>query len=294
MTPAGSARGGGEGGEGAAAGEGRSGSYPMVDLHSHVLPGVDDGAQDIDEAVAALRALEEEGVGTVAATPHFRASILERPGHEGDTLRRFDEAWERLLGARDDAGLGIEVTRGCEFRLDAPGVDLSDARLRLGGTRYALVEFASFQLPAFAGNQLERVREGGWMPLLAHPERYAGVESALDEVERWLSEGVLLQVNARSLTGTYGPEAERVARELLRRGWACCLASDYHARGRPRLDETRRWLEEAGGGGEAGPAVRALLRRNPERILADRETDPVPPLELPRLQRKGSWDAWFR
>ena len=256
-------------------------SARLVDLHSHVLPGVDDGARDIDEALSALEALSADGVERVVATPHFRASLFER-GRAAARLARFDEAYDSLVEAAGERGLSIEIGRGCEFKLDAPSFDLSDPRLRLDGTRYALVEFASFQLPPFGGNQLASVREAGWVPVLAHPERYAGMERALDQVGRWVGEGVLLQVNARSLIGFYGARARRTALELLTRGWVCCLASDYHSTGDPQwLEALRSLVRDSGlddvvgerGGDPVDPGavswIRELSHGNPRRLLED-------------------------
>lgn len=304
---------------------------PIVDLHSHVLPGVDDGAQDMEEALAALRILESQGVERVVATPHFRGSLLERPARARERLERFDAAYDALVEAAAGRGLRTTIDRACEFKLDAPSVNLSDERLRLGGNRYALVEFASFQLPPFAGNQLRAVHGAGWIPVLAHPERYFGLEGALDEVRVWLEEGTLLQVNARSLVGGYGPEAMRTGRELLARGWVCCLASDYHCRGDPEWPEIVRLLraarpgplpdgprareaaagvdepddtgeeergrsarEEPNADGEAGAGwVERLLADNPARLLSGRSPHPVRPVRLSGDSAGSGRRKWF-
>ncbi len=300
-----------------------AGGSAIVDLHSHVLPGVDDGAQDLDEALAALRVLAADGVVTVAATPHFRASSFERPARAAEILALFDEAHEALEREVARMRPGIEVARGSEFKLDAPEADLTDPRLRLAASRYALVEFASFMIPAFAGNQLRAVRDAGWRPVLAHAERYAGVTTALDRVKEWHDAGILLQVNARSLLGWYGPGPRAAARELLGRGWVCCLASDYHARGTPDFALVRRLMEQGrpersaegiaarlpgadsgaaapghdtGGsaGDEVETSIRLLTFENPKRILADQDPLPVPPLWVPEGGRGASraGSAW--
>jgi protein-tyrosine phosphatase len=256
---------------------------PLVDLHSHVLPGVDDGAQDLPQALDALQALQDQGVTRVVATPHFRASLLENPSRAEARLALFDEAYRDLSAALQTTDLTIALGRACEFKLDAPVADLSDPRLRLEGTRYALVEFGSFQLPPFAGNQLRAVHDAGWTPVLAHPERYFGIEDVLDRASRWVSEGTLLQVNVKSLAGGYGSMARQVAGELLARGWVTCVAGDYHARGRPdwpaALALLRTARMEALDGSRSGPSaeidptieawVRQLAFGNPQRLLAD-------------------------
>lgn len=276
---------------------------PLIDLHSHVLPGVDDGAADTASALLALHALEEQGVERVIATPHFRASLLERSGRANERLELFDDAYAELISAMDGAGLAITVGRGCEFKLDAPIADLDDPRLRLGGTRYALVEFGAFQLPPFAGNQLKAVRDAGWVPVLAHPERYFGMEHAMDRVARWVSEGTLLQVNAGSLAGGYGPAAREVAVDLLARGWVCCIAGDYHARGEPDWPAALELLRTsspigsegsaADGGGSAARTtvewIRQLVHENPSRMLRDDEPGDVAPRAIGLGSRAGGW-----
>lgn len=253
-----------------------------------MLPGVDDGARDLSEALDALRALVEQGVETVVATPHFRASRLERPGAARDRLELVDAALGTLEEARRDAGIELRVERGCELRLDAPEVDLSDGRLRLAGSSSVLVEFATFQVPPYAGNQLRALVRAGWTPVLAHPERYAGISEALDRVERWREAGARLQVNAGALGGRYGAMAALAARELFARGWVDLVASDYHARGAPYLSEERERLSAA------GPEIAdRLLSGNPARVLAGRPTDPVPEIDLPE-PRGGSRRRWFR
>lgn len=257
----------------------------LIDLHSHVLPGVDDGARDLEESLEALAALERRGVTRVVATPHFRASLLERPARADSRLSLFDSAYDVLAEAVAGSDLTISIGRGCEFKLDAPVADLSDERLRLEGTRAVLVEFGAFQLPPFAGNQLRAVSEAGWTPVLAHPERYFGVESAFDRVAEWVSAGTLLQVNARSLTGGYGSGPRQVAGELIARGWVTCVASDYHARGGTEWGGALQLLRtaRAAGAGEFGPGsasdvedwVQALVCDNPRRLLADEPVTPI-------------------
>ena len=129
----------------------------------------------------------------------------------------------------------------------------------------------------------------------------------MDRVEKWVAEGTLLQINARSLLGAYGAEAQRVARELLRRGWVSCVASDYHARGRPDFEAAihlltgaEASLEDRGSetpkppSGAAKAAIRTLLQDNPTRILADQPTAIVPPLEVPEPGPMKRARRWFR
>jgi protein-tyrosine phosphatase len=263
----------------------------MVDVHTHVLPAVDDGAADLDEAVRGVGTLAREGVSTVVATPHFRASVLERPEAAEALLWRFDESYGDLERAIADVELAVSIARGAEVLLDAPAPDLSDPRLRLGGTRFVLAEFMGFRVPAYAENQLAALSQSGWAPVLAHAERYAGLAAVLDGLPRWKESGARLQVNCGSLVGRFGPQAQRMARELLARGLADYLASDFHCRGEPEIERAVSWLKARPGGEEA---VRLLTVDNPGRMLDNEDPLPVPPVTRDGTGRSTLWRRLFR
>lgn len=254
----------------------------IVDLHSHVIPGVDDGARSVEEGLGGLRAFLAQGVGVVTATPHVDASLTTRSASLVTHLERMDRALSRLTEAAEEEGLDVGLERGVELKLDSPEPDLSDPRLRLGGSEFVLVEFVGFAVPPFAERQLEQLREAGWIPLLAHPERYRGIEVDLDRAASWKEGGVYFQVNAGAILGQYGTRIRKVARQLLERGLADCLASDHHSRGEPPTESARLALEEVEGGAEV---ARLLLEENPARILRGEAPRPVPPLEV----SEGIW-----
>lgn len=257
----------------------------MVDLHTHLLPAVDDGAQDAVEAGAAIRALAEAGVTTALATPHLDASELERDAEE--RLASFDEGWRALKAARDEAGVELRLDRGAELRLDGGAVDDLDERVRLGTSRAVLVEFASLKLPPFGARQLEELTRAGWVPVLAHPERYRGVGRTIEAAESWREAGAVLQVNVGSLIGQYGKSVRETACKLVARGWAGCLASDFHGRGPTRWEEVREvWAEAAGDTAGARDAWELLVWQNPVRVLRDEEPLPVPSVDF----TSGLWD----
>lgn len=287
----------GEDAQAAGDGGGQAGSAPMVDFHSHVIPGVDDGARDVEQGIAALYALWEQGVRTVLATPHLDASLTERPELLAGRLAAFDRRFADLEAALLESGLELRLDRGTELKLDTPEPDFSDGRVRLAGTRFVLVEFSAFRLPPYGGRQLSVIRGEGWLPVLAHPERYLGVEQATDRVASWREGGAYFQVNSGSLVGQYGAEAQRAARRMLSLGWVDFLSSDYHSRGTPYVAAARDLLLEAvlapdseyqewAAGEESLPgdpverAVTLLTRVNAERMLKGEKPIPVPPLAL--------------
>ena len=233
----------------------------MIDLHSHLLPAVDDGARTAGESLAVLERFAEQGVTVVACTPHLDASrAAEAPVAEHARLRAE-------LQAR--APKSITLVAGFEIQLDLPGADLTDPALHLGGSTAALVEFAGMTVPPNATRELYRLRQSGIIPVLAHPERYRGVTRA--GVEEWRGVGAVMQVDTAMLFG-HSPIC-RFARGLLEHGLADCLASDNHG-DRRSLVAAWRWLEELG----AIEQAKSLTTTNPARLLASEFVLPVDPI----------------
>jgi protein-tyrosine phosphatase len=254
----------------------------VVDFHNHVIPGVDDGARDVEESRAALTALYSSGVKSLIATPHVDASIWRRPERRAARMAELDLGWDALtkLGAAEFPA--ITLNRGAEVKLDVPEPDLSDARLRLAGGHFALVEFPYFTIPPRSTRVLAHLRESSWVPVIAHPERYTGIEQDSQIVPAWKSAGAFLQVNGPSLMGRYGPEARLAAIYMLENGWADFFSSDYHARGRTEILSYRDLLIEMG----AEVQAELLMWINPMRLLNGEPPLPVPPVQ----SKRGLWD----
>jgi protein-tyrosine phosphatase len=251
----------------------------MIDVHSHLMPGVDDGARSVDEALAALGRFRAAGVTRLATTPHLDGSLTLDPGRLEARLAELDAAWDRLLAAV--GGGEPSITRGTEVRLDTPVPDLGDARIRLGGTSFVLIEFPFLAIPPRSPEALAAIYAQGYIPVVAHPERYDGAGTARHTLDAWRRAGAYLQVNCGSLLGRYGKPAAEVAWRLLERGAVDLLASDNHARGRVHNDECAELLAELGAGAQAD----LLLRTNPGRILGDELPLPVAPVAA----RPGFW-----
>lgn len=257
----------------------------MLDFHNHLMPAVDDGARDDEDVRHALAAFVEQGVDAVIATPHLDGSVTAQPDLLAERLGAFDAAWERLSAIARDAHPGLELDRGAEVKLDSPEPDLSDDRIRLAGTRFALVEFPHLMIPPESARALFTLAADGWTPIVAHPERYAGIERELDIVGEWRRVGARLQVNQGSVLGRYGSHAQAIALALLERGWVDYLASDFHARGTPHTAACRAALLDRGAEEQAD----LLMKVNPVRIRAGEDPIPVPPL----ARKRGLVDRIF-
>lgn len=258
-----------------------------TDFHNHLIPAVDDGAPDATASAAALAAFRRAGVTQVIVTPHFEGSLTRNPARCEARLAELDAGWARLreVVAADAAAQGsaMRVERGAEVMLDVPDPRLDDARLRLAGTPFVLVEYPSMQLPAVnAALAIGTLRNGGWLPVIAHPERYRNLES-IAQLDALIAAGALLQVNAGSLLGEYGRTAQRNVAAILAAGRASFACADYHARGEPA---TARFAQMLASAGHAAQAT-LLLSTNPARLLGGEM-----PLEVPPTAAKSA--SWWR
>lgn len=243
----------------------------LVDLHCHLVPGVDDGARDLDEALGQLREYRSLDILTVVTTPHLAASATG-----SDWRQAIDESFETLAAAAAAECPEVSLGLSYELRLDDPDCDLSDADLGLGGGAL-LVEFPMLALPAYPERMLEVVLDAGWIPVLAHPERYAGVDGAFGWIARWREMGAVMCVNAGSLWGEHGAEAQRVARRMLADGSVDIVSSDNHARPHRAATVRQAWDYLAGAGFEE--QANLLTASNPEALLRGEPLIPAAPCE---------------
>jgi protein-tyrosine phosphatase len=247
---------------------------PFVDLHNHLVPGVDDGAATVAESLDALRALYAEGVRTLVATPHLLLPRLATDGAIGrelDTQRRaFDRLAEAVAREPDlpAIGLGQEI-----WAPDATAMHRVATRgdVGLGGSSALLVEFG-FELRGTHSEVVRAALSAGRRIAIAHPERYrypAGLQP-LDVMRRWRDMGALLQVNAGSFSGYYNdhrPGSEDLAWAMAAEGLVDIVATDHHGPRRTGVSllEAFEALEARG---ELALAERAMVER-PEALLRD-------------------------
>lgn len=193
----------------------------MIDLHSHVLPGLDDGAADLDEALAICRAAAAAGIEVLAATPHVR----------DDYPTTADQMEQAFAALRDAAGEIVRLVPGGELdlaELDRPREEL--VRFALAGNpAYLLVETPYAGWPLDLADKLFRLRSAGITPVLAHPERNREVQERPELLDSIVAGGTLVQLTAGSVDGRLGRRARGGATALLERGLAHLLASDAHA-----------------------------------------------------------------
>lgn len=193
----------------------------MIDIHSHVVWGLDDGASSLDDSLTMLRTAAEDGITEIVATPHSNAQYRFQPG----LLRlRMEELTARCQGKP-------VVHRGCEFQVTidniAPLLD-SPSAYTINGGPYLLLEFPDFHIGKHSELVLRQLLDGGIVPIVAHPERNPLLLRDLDRLESWIERGCLAQVTALSITGGFGGPTRSAALRLLDRGLVHVVASDAH------------------------------------------------------------------
>lgn len=237
----------------------------MIDLHNHILPGVDDGAATLEESLAIARQFASEGVTRVAATPHFNPWA-----GTGPTAAEVGDLMEKLQAALAAEGIELEVLTGSEILL-APGLPshLEAGRAcTLGGSRGVLIELPFYEAAPYAEEAIGELVDAGYRPVLAHPERTGFIQRDLDAVEPLRDAGALFQVTGPSLAGEYGSTVRRTAEALLERGLYSLAGSDRHHPGSARsLALAYRRLTELAN----EETARLMLAENPGRLLADEE-----------------------
>jgi protein-tyrosine phosphatase len=243
----------------------------MIDLHSHILPGLDDGARDLEDALEIARTAVADGITAIAATPHVREDYPT-------TADAMENGVRQLRKAIESEGIELELLTGGEISLEQLDRLSSDElrRFGLGGNpRYLLLETPYRDWPLSFGEIVFRLGALGITAVIAHPERNGSVQADVDKVADLVRAGALIQVTAASLDGRLGSRARNCARKLLNAELVDMVGSDAHtaglrevglsdacdAVGDPRL---ARWLTEYMPGAIVGAAdlpVRPMPKR---------------------------------
>ncbi len=252
----------------------------MVDIHSHILPGLDDGAQTIDETLAMLRLAAENGTTDIVATPHANSSYVYNEQVADELVAQLNES----------AGSLIRIHRGCDFHLNFD--NLSNAleypsQFTINSGRYLMVELPDLASLPVMRTVLGRLLGIRIVPIVTHPERNAPLCANLDELHSWVRDGCLMQVTALSFFGRFGHTAQRVAETLMNSGSVHFVASDAHdvLDRSPNLAPAYRYVSQNWGQGAAD----ALFYDNPTAVIMDEPIFPAAPRPPAKKSRFAFW-----
>jgi protein-tyrosine phosphatase len=261
----------------------------MIDVHSHVLPGIDDGTKVLEEAVEFCRLAAERGTEILVATPHHKPGSYQNPRDR--VLEKVEDLQKRI----DAAGVRLRLAPGCEIFVDT---DLAD-RIGTGelltygdNRRYILLEFSFQQYPVRPEDLIFRLKLAGVTPVIAHPERIRWFQEDADRLETLVRAGALAQVTGSSLEGTFGSRVKSITRSMMERGCIHLIASDAHdlSYRPPGLMRAIEAASEIVG----AEAARRMVQEIPAAVVEGREVrvdPPVAPEDLPK--KRGGFLGLF-
>ena len=265
----------------------------MIDLHAHILPGLDDGPKDINESLAMCEMAAADGIRAIVATPHTGNGVYDN---------RRDRILASLSALREKvekAGLPISLHGGADVHANVDVLDmLADGRAMTvnDSGRYVMIEIPDQAIPPNFEDWLFSLQLKGIIPILTHPERNMVIGNDLNFLASLVSMGVLIQVTAMSITGQFGRAIEKISREMLARGLVHVIATDAHSIDTrpPVLSKARDIAASL----IAEEGALDLVEKNPRSILEGRPVDVPLPKEraqgfMKRLlsRKRPHWDA---
>lgn len=217
----------------------------MIDIHSHLLFGLDEGAKNIQETLEICRYLTGNGFDTIVATPHII------PGLYNNTPEKILTRLEEVTATLEKENINLKLLPGAEHYLDYvfyKNLSNPEKLLTLNKNKYILVEFPMAGIPNIAEEIAFKIKVHGLSPVLAHPERYATIIEKPEKAAELHARGFILQMNLGSLNGGYGSAVKKTAEKLLSEGIIYCAALDIH-----NIEQARACIEKG------IPALRSIL-----------------------------------
>ena len=196
----------------------------MIDIHSHILPGIDDGAQTEADSLKMARAAVKEGITTIVATPHHRNGKYD---NERNNIIRWVETLNELIISE---GIPLTVLPGQETRINGDMIPELENNiiLPINNTKYVFVEFPSAHVPRYASQMLFDIQVAGYIPVIVHPERNQELIEHPNRLYEFVKKGALTQVTAASVEGKFGKNIQKFSRQIIESNLAHFIASDAH------------------------------------------------------------------
>lgn len=206
-----------------------------VDMHSHFIPGIDDGAKTMSESLEMLKGMKDAGYRKVITTPHIMSDFFR------NTPEIIQTGLNKLREASVEAGINIEIEAAAEYYFDFElEQKLDQGKLLTFGSNYLLFEVSYMNAPDGLEGVVFKMQTQGYKPVLAHPERYPYWFRDLKNFEKLKDKGVLFQLNINSLTGYYSPATLKIAEQMIDKGWYEFAGSDCHHSGHLSLLQKAR------------------------------------------------------
>ena len=238
----------------------------MIDIHTHILPGLDDGAKDINESINILKELISQGVQEVIATPHIISGVYD------NNKKIIEDKIKELNSEIANQKLQIKIHKGAELYCEPNLVEKTKREeLNLAGSKYILIESDMQRFPDNFEDILFQFQLAGYIPILAHAERFTPFMNDFNYLIDIVNRGILIQINSGSLFGDYGDNVKKLAHKLLQTGCVHFIASDVHGLNtRPiMLKDVYKFLSD----NFNEDLAKLLLVENPKRIILNQEIE---------------------
>lgn len=233
----------------------------LYDIHCHILPGVDDGAKNLEESKWLLAKEYKDGVRHIIITPHFRYKMFEPP------LDIVKKQFARLKAAAEEIGDDLHLYLGCELHssMDMVSCLKSGERLTMAGSRYVLVEFSNSSEKSYMKERIQKLKLNGFQPIIAHVERYRVTKGDIRFVEELKDLGAYIQVNADSISGKDGFRVKWYVKKLMKQGLLDFVGTDGHRKTERVPDMAKCCQQMTKVMGEE--YTREILIENPKKII---------------------------
>lgn len=259
----------------------------MIDIHCHILPNVDDGSESLEESIEMAKIAESEGITKIVNTSHCHFDFKYKKGNE---LKLELEKFNQVL---KEENINIEVLLGNELYYTSDLIERFDELdfFSMNNSKYILMEFSPINFPKNIEDVIYEIKIRGYIPIIAHAERYKQVQEDVNIVLDCIKEGALIQVNASSILGKNGEKAEDTSKKLLDNNMVHFVATDAHSsnRRRPLIKDSYNYILKNYG----KEVAEKLFIENPTAVIENRDISILNPTKyeekrsfLKRLFRK--------
>jgi protein-tyrosine phosphatase len=235
----------------------------FVDIHSHILPSIDDGSKSMEKTLAMLKIAVSEGIKTIIATPHYHEGRMKNFCHD------IEENYNIVIENLNAQKCKINILPGCEIYYTHDTVKLLNDRKipTLANSKYVLLEFSVLAEGQYINNALQEIILEGYLPIIAHIERYEKINQNLDFISDLIEMGSYVQINAASVTGEFGLRYKEVSKKLLKNNLVHIIASDAHSdhHRAPKLQNCAKYISKKFGEAYA----REIMIDNPGKVICN-------------------------